>query len=333
MTASRPDYYALLGIAADADGEAVRAAYRALAKQHHPDLAGHDDPESTERFLQIQEAYDVLGDTDRRAQYDLERRRQEDLEEARRLQRELAEKKSRGPIPPGARVAIRPPTAFGPPPKPAATNRWLYGGAILLVLSTVGFILFQERQKNIAAQQEQITVVRVDNSLRPASPEDARRGEGGSASVSALTKEKELYARLQASQAEAARQRAEALAAEKKAAAAQSAPPLPTASSSAPAERPSEGANRKVDCSGEGRKFYVTRQNDIISVSYNGGPLMNPKINDQGAGLVIMSMVEPTNRISIGFMKGDKDRTIVLISDAVGNVFRTIGVDCSAAVF
>jgi len=88
-----------------------------------------------------------------------------------------------------------------------------------------------------------------------------------------------------------------------------------------------------VDCAGEGRKFFVIRQNDVVSVSYNGGPLMRPTIHDQGAGLIIVSMVEPTNRISLGFMKGDKDRTIVLISDAVGNVFRTFGVDCSAAAF
>jgi len=59
------------------------------------------------------------------------------------------------------------------------------------------------------------------------------------------------------------------------------------------------------------------RQNDIVSVSYNGGPLMRPTIHDQE---------RPGHRVdggadqqdSLGFMKGDKDRTIVLISDAVG---------------
>src|SRR5579864_1963892 len=72
MTASPPDYYALLGVDATADLEAIRAAYRTLAKQHHPDMAEGEDAQSTDRFLQIQEAYDVLRDVDRRAQYDLD---------------------------------------------------------------------------------------------------------------------------------------------------------------------------------------------------------------------------------------------------------------------
>jgi hypothetical protein len=46
-----------------------------------------------------------------------------------------------------------------------------------------------------------------------------------------------------------------------------------------------------------------------------------------------MSRVEPTNRVSLGFWKGDKDRTIVIIADAVGNVFQTFGVECTAAAF
>jgi len=332
MTASRPDYYALLGIAADADGEAIRAAYRALAKQHHPDLAGGEDPGTTERFLEIQEAYDVLGDADRRAQYDVERRRQEALEEARQLQRELADRLSQGPVPPGSRVAIRPMPAVGLPPKRAATNSWLYAGAILFVVVAVVVIIIEQRQKNLAAQQDQITVVRVDGARRPGPPDEVRRGEGAPSGLSALAKEKEQFARLQASQAEAARLRAESQAqggnAEKKVAT--STPPSPAL---APGDQPSTDANRKVDCAGEGRKFFVIRQNDVVSVSYNGGPLMRPTIHDQGAGLIIVSMVEPTNRISLGFMKGDKDRTIVIISDAVGNVFRTFGVDCSAAAF
>jgi curved DNA-binding protein CbpA len=330
MTASRPDYYALLGIAADADGEAIRAAYRALAKQHHPDLAGDEDSGSTARFLEIQEAYDVLSDADRRALYDVERRRQEALEEARQLQRDLADRLSKGPVPPGSRVTIRPMPAAGPLPKPAATSSWLYAGAILFVVAVVGLILFQERQKNLAAQLDQITVVRVDAARRSGPPDEVRRAESAPPGLSALAKEKEQFARLQASQAEAARLRAESQAqggsAERKVAT--STPPA-----RAPGDQPSTDANGKVDCAGEGRKFFVIRQNDIVSVSYNGGPLMRPTIHDQGAGLIIVSMVEPTNRISLGFMKGDRDRTIVLISDAVGNVFRTFGVDCSGAAF
>ena len=54
MTAARPDLYALLGVAADADGDAIRAAYRALAKLHHPDLADDATAASTDQFIRIQ---------------------------------------------------------------------------------------------------------------------------------------------------------------------------------------------------------------------------------------------------------------------------------------
>lgn len=63
------DYYELLGIARDADGETIKKAYRKLALEHHPDRnAGSKDSE--ERFKEVTEAYEVLRDPDKRAAYD-----------------------------------------------------------------------------------------------------------------------------------------------------------------------------------------------------------------------------------------------------------------------
>ena len=63
------NYYQILGVAAFSDPETVKAAYRKLARQFHPDLnAGNRASE--ERFKEINEAYDVLGDPDKRAMYD-----------------------------------------------------------------------------------------------------------------------------------------------------------------------------------------------------------------------------------------------------------------------
>src|SRR5881394_3980814 len=63
------DYYDLLGVGRGADDAAIKAAYRRLAKECHPDR--HNGcSEQTERFKQISEAYDVLKDPQKRAAYD-----------------------------------------------------------------------------------------------------------------------------------------------------------------------------------------------------------------------------------------------------------------------
>ena len=67
------DYYATLGISSDADEQAVKQAYRQLARRYHPDTSA--EPGSAERFLQIQEAYELLTDPIQREAYDHWRRR------------------------------------------------------------------------------------------------------------------------------------------------------------------------------------------------------------------------------------------------------------------
>jgi curved DNA-binding protein CbpA len=67
------DYYAILGIASDATSEAIRTAYRRKALQFHPDR--NPAPEASERFREVQEAYDILSDPRHRADYDENRRR------------------------------------------------------------------------------------------------------------------------------------------------------------------------------------------------------------------------------------------------------------------
>lgn len=67
------DYYKTLGLKQDADPAEVRAAYRRLARKLHPDV--NKSPDAGERMSEINEAYAVLGDPDRRAAYDAKRRR------------------------------------------------------------------------------------------------------------------------------------------------------------------------------------------------------------------------------------------------------------------
>ena len=62
------DFYTVLGIPRDADEEMIRSAYRALARRYHPDRGSGS---STEKFRQVNEAYETLIQNSRRQQYDL----------------------------------------------------------------------------------------------------------------------------------------------------------------------------------------------------------------------------------------------------------------------
>jgi molecular chaperone DnaJ len=67
------DYYQVLGVADTADAKEITKAYRKLARENHPD-ANPGDPAAEERFKEISAAYDVVGDTEKRQEYDEVRR-------------------------------------------------------------------------------------------------------------------------------------------------------------------------------------------------------------------------------------------------------------------
>src|SRR4051812_5108103 len=67
MTTNR-DYYEVLGISRAASPEEIKQAFRKLARQYHPDVSKEDNAE--EQFKEINEAYSVLSDQEKRARYD-----------------------------------------------------------------------------------------------------------------------------------------------------------------------------------------------------------------------------------------------------------------------
>ncbi|MCL4234389.1 MAG: DnaJ domain-containing protein [Deltaproteobacteria bacterium] len=66
---AKRDYYEVLGVKRDADDKAIKAAYRRLAKQYHPDFNPGDKASET-RFKEVNEAYAVLSNAEARAKYD-----------------------------------------------------------------------------------------------------------------------------------------------------------------------------------------------------------------------------------------------------------------------
>lgn len=67
--AQTKDYYAVLGVPASATQDEIKKKYRKLAAKHHPDK-NPTDPKAAETFKEISEAYQVLGDAEKRKQYD-----------------------------------------------------------------------------------------------------------------------------------------------------------------------------------------------------------------------------------------------------------------------
>ena len=63
------DYWGVLGLERGADGDAVKKAFRKLARQHHPDV-NPGDKAAEARFKEISEAYEVLSDPEKRRRYE-----------------------------------------------------------------------------------------------------------------------------------------------------------------------------------------------------------------------------------------------------------------------
>ena len=68
-SSGKRDYYEVLGVDRGAGDDAIKKAYRTLAKKYHPDL-NPNDPAAEAKFKEVNDAYSVLSDPDKRAAYD-----------------------------------------------------------------------------------------------------------------------------------------------------------------------------------------------------------------------------------------------------------------------
>lgn len=64
------DYYKILGVSKDASGDEIKKSFRKLAREYHPDKTG-DDIKKGQIFREINEAYEILGNEEKRKAYDM----------------------------------------------------------------------------------------------------------------------------------------------------------------------------------------------------------------------------------------------------------------------
>ena len=69
MAAEKRDYYEVLGVDKSASEDEIKRAYKKMARKYHPDL-NPDNKEAEEKFKEVNEAYEVLSDADKKARYD-----------------------------------------------------------------------------------------------------------------------------------------------------------------------------------------------------------------------------------------------------------------------
>ena len=66
MAAEKRDYYEVLGVDKSASEDEIKRAYKKMARKYHPDL-NPDNKEAEEKFKEVNEAYEVLSDSDKKA--------------------------------------------------------------------------------------------------------------------------------------------------------------------------------------------------------------------------------------------------------------------------
>ncbi|MDD3271571.1 MAG: DnaJ domain-containing protein, partial [Syntrophomonadaceae bacterium] len=67
--ATKRDFYEVLEVSKNATAEEIKKAYRQMARKYHPDV-NRDDPNATDKFKEVNDAYEVLSDDNKRAAYD-----------------------------------------------------------------------------------------------------------------------------------------------------------------------------------------------------------------------------------------------------------------------
>ena len=356
------DLYAVLNVPPNADEAIIRAAYRVLAKRYHPDLAIGSRTQSTEKFQLITEAYRILGNADRRAQYDEQRNWESDRHGVRREADGHAAQTDRSTHRPAyeagrsrtkdrseRRFARRPYSALkystSIPRKARIAFQWFAGVAALVVVVNVAVIIGSGPD----LPAETLQASRIDTA-QPASVEAPRQPTliekpqqpemqyAAAQSIEAEQRwraaenereERERQERERQEQAQIAwaqeveRSRVQAERAGAGYPSTGTAPNIPNAIAL-------EAAARKSACTADdGTKFSITNLYGEIDVAYKGAPPVRARIDPQSQSMIALSKIVPSNAITIVLMKGERNGTMLILSDVSGNrPTRSIAAKC-----
>lgn len=286
------DYYLILGVPQTADAAVIRAAYVALAKRYHPDIARGDPELAASNFRAIKEAYETLSDPDRRALYDAKARQAETM-----LARNIVSSPS-APRASSLWVALEHFAALFRGGR--RTGLALVGGVFLLV---GGFLVTRHL---VALRSAETSVAIADR----ADDEAARRRDRERA---------EAIAAGQASQPVRPRQ------AVLGPLSGPSSGPGTSTQKGARLELPSGQAQCVAS---DGVRFVVTNRGGEVSVVYNGEPAVRATVQYAGRQMMLLAGIVADDRITIGVLHGEAAGALVFHSDEQGKPTRTVAARC-----
>lgn len=282
------DHYLILGVPQTADAAVIRAAYVALAKRYHPDIARGDPELAASNFRAIKEAYETLSDPDRRALYDAKARQAETM-----LARNLVASPS----------AARASSLWVPLEHFAAlfrggrrTGLALVGGAFLLVGGFLG-------TRHLVALRSAETPVAIADR---ADDEAVRRRDRERA---------EAIAAGQASQPVRPRQ-------------AMVGPLSASGAGAPKGTRLELPSGQAQCVASDGVRFVVTNRGGEVSVVYNGEPAVRATVQYAGRQMMLLAGIVADDRITIGVLHGEAAGALVFHSDEQGKPTRTVAARC-----
>jgi hypothetical protein len=362
------DHYAVLSVSPSADEAIIRAAYRVLAKRYHPDLAAGGRAQSTDRFQLIAEAYHILGNAERRAQYDEQRnRRESDRHGVRRDADSHVAQTNRSGYRPAYEAGRsrtkgkrersftkRPDYALkystNAPHKVRIAFQWFAGFVVLVVIVNVVVTIGSDPDlpaKTLQAvhtdtpQPTSVEAPRqaalVETPQQPEMQYAAAQSIEAEQKWRAAEQEREEHERQERERQEHERQVQAQIAWVKEversrvqAERASAGYPSTGTTPNIPNASALEAAARKSTCTGDdGTKFSITNLYGDIDVAYKGAPPVRAKIDSQGQSMITLSKIVPSNAITIVLMKGERNGTMLILSDTSGNKpTRSIAAKC-----
>ncbi|KAF0099772.1 MAG: dnaJ [Rhodospirillaceae bacterium] len=336
------DHYLVLGVSRTADAAMIRAAYVALAKRYHPDVAAGNPELAAFNFRQITDAYQTLSDPDARAHYDAAVQAALDAERARREQAAQAAALARA-----ARPALKTTIAerlFGKPAPDAA--------AISLAAHPPKPLIPPRAAPPLAHLAHADAMARLRSILVVAVVLMTFIGVGGYLATRAVR-----GPGLQVMAAETARPAEVKPTVEPKPQARAKPKPVPPVNQpsqlapwglppSAPLPGPMAGRStvlkpvpplnvdgQSVCVADDGAKFAIINRGGEPTVIYNGAPPVRASVQLADRYLVVLNSIVPSDTIIIGIKRGLEPGTYIYYADTRGAIIQTVAARCEGQAY